>query len=78
MLILKNITRNNGIIEADYYTESSEKPGHIAVDIKTGKSIKLNLSPGDENSTAPAHALMNLRRLSTLEKLPVEKKVFWY
>jgi hypothetical protein len=45
MITLKNLKRIGDIIEADYYVVTHPEPGHISVDISSGKVVNHTLIP---------------------------------
>lgn len=78
MVLLKNIRRGEDYIEADYYVEEDPGCGHIRVRLSDGKRIQLIYAPGNEYSTAPAHAHKRLLELAEMDPLPEESTVYWY
>lgn len=78
MLVLRNITRNNNIIAADYYPENRESSGHIKVSILNKNIVLLEKAKGYEYSSAPAHAKKALLDMIDIDELPAEVTVMWY
>ena len=78
MLVLRNISKSNNTIEADFYPEDGKEYGHIKVDLLTGKYISITLAKGYENSTSPSHARRELIAMANLAELPKERMVMWY
>ncbi|MBE6537975.1 MAG: hypothetical protein E7671_00730 [Ruminococcaceae bacterium] len=81
MIILKNITKNDNIIEADYFPdiENEEINGHIKVDVATSEVISYTVAHGYENyKFILYHAQNDLLRIAHLDPLPAERKVIWY
>lgn len=78
MLVLREITKKDNIISADYYPENSIEGGHIEVDLSTEDICFLEKAKGYEYSSAPAHALNALLQMKTLETMPRERKIMWY
>lgn len=78
MIVLRNIVKENDIIEADYYPENGKTFGHIKVDLKTEEVISCIRAEGYEAGSGVAHALNALLKMSDLEEMPKEKTVMWY
>lgn len=79
MVRLRNIVKNNTIIEADLYPETCKEPGHIIVDLKSGKVKSSNLPAGYEDAFNYAtHAKQGLLELANREDIPKEYLVMWY
>lgn len=78
MVVLRNIKRNDNLIEADYFPENDNAKGHISVDTVKNEIIDLIKAKGYEHSSAPLHAKNELLKLSAVEKLPQERTVMWY
>lgn len=79
MIKLKNIERNDDIIECDIIPEDSRENGHIRIDLKK-KILKDSVLPaGYEWCTNHIqHAASKLIELSEEKELPEEKLVIWY
>ena len=75
MLILRNIKRDNGSIEADYY-DLDRKKGYMKVSLPDGEIIEHEKK--DEIDYGSSHVRHDLVRISALEHLPKERKVIWY
>ncbi len=78
MVILRNIKRTDTTMEADFYVEGEEPKGYVKISLPDGEYLEVIPSPKYTHSTAPSHAKYELLRLAKREKLPEEKKVFWY
>ncbi len=79
MVTLKNIRRNNDIIECDFYPEDSTLPGHMIVNLDSGDITSVSLPEGYENTFSyTVHAHNGLVELSKKEKLPEQWLVMWY
>ncbi|MCD7709162.1 MAG: hypothetical protein LUI02_04740 [Clostridiales bacterium] len=75
MVVLKNITKNDKFISADYFPEGKENErGFMKVDIKTGEVLEHK----EAGVMAPSHAKRELRHLATMDDPPEEKTVLWY
>lgn len=75
MVILKNITKTESEISADYYPEGKEPKGFMRMSLPDRKIME---HEGDEYSMAPSHVKSELARLADLEEPPKEKTVIWY
>lgn len=75
MVILKNISRNNNIISADYYSEGdlSEK-SFMSLNLDTEEVIE-NVGT---SFMAPAHVMEWLIGHKDLNPFPEEKILLWY
>ena len=79
MLKLKNISKNNNIISADYYPENSSEIGKICIDINSGEIMEKQLTTYDEIFPLYFdHAVSYLKNISKLDNYPKEKLVMWY
>lgn len=79
MIKLKNIKRNDNIIECDIIPEDSQENGHIRVDLMGKILMDSALPDGYEWCTNHIqHAVSKLIELSTAKELPEEKLVIWY
>lgn len=74
MTVLKNISKVDNTIEAEYYPENMDKKGFMKIDMITGKVIE-HISA---SSISASHVKRELKRLSTLENIPTEKTLIWY
>ena len=73
MVILKNITKVQNDISADYYVEGTEPKGFMRVRTSDGEIIE------HENARyGYSHVKNELLRLAKMENPPTEKTVFWY
>lgn len=81
MVRLRNIKRDEKIIEADYFPEGKEDFGHVAVDIKTKEIISVTMAKEDLEcyyDTYFGFAARRLRELIDAEELPETCLVMWY
>lgn len=78
MLVLKNLQRKNGQIEADYYPENKGSKGHLVLKISDGTVVSHEKAVGYEHSSSASHAKRALLKLANSESLPSEKIVSWY
>lgn len=79
MLKLRNLKRNQAIIESDFYPEDGKQAGHIAVNTTTGEVISKVMPKGYEDTFGyTAHAFRALLKLAENEILPSEYTVMWY
>ncbi len=78
MVILREITKSNDTIQADYYPEGDSSKGHLTVDISTGEILVHESAIGYENSTVSYHVKKALIRLASLNEIPKQKTVMWY
>ena len=79
MVRLKNIKRNNIIIECDIIPEDSVEYGHVAVNIVSGDVESYRLPKGYENRTNHVrYAKWALLEMADSSELPKEKLVMWY
>lgn len=79
MVKLKNIKRNNSIVECDIIPEDSSDSGHIVVNLDSGKLEDFFLPAGYEWCMSHVdHAKNNLIALVKEEHLSKEKLVMWY
>lgn len=73
MVVLKNISRTDVDISADYYIEGQEPKGFMRLRLTDGK-IVAHESAGYGSS----HVRNELKRLAKMDNIPAEKKVLWY
>ena len=79
MLKLKNIKRNNRVIECDIIPEDSKQKGNVVVDIASGNLREYSLPEGYEWCRNHVnHAQIELLKLSREKNMPDEKLVMWY
>ena len=90
MVILRNVQKNNGIIECDYYPETSNDPGHIVYDYINDKIIEKVYSKSDWDGDMKPYfyyASRVLERITTREcykqefvsgEFRDEYRGFWY
>lgn len=77
MVVLKNITKTKDSISANYYPEGDmNKEGFMKMSIPDKKIIEHKKAV--ECSTAPVHAMYELRRMADRENPPKEITVLWY
>ncbi len=73
MVTLKNITKTENDISADYYIEGNLAKGFIRINVLNGKVME------HENAGyGSSHAIRELERLAPLDNPPTEKTVLWY
>ena len=78
MVRLRNIKKNDYIIESDILTEDSQKLGHVIVDIKSGELKEFDLPEGYEWCTNHVnHAKDKLIEMSKQNSFPEEKLIMW-
>lgn len=77
MVRLRNIRIENGIAEADYYPEDSEKGGHIVVDLVTQEYIHRE-EVDDFGGSYPAHAKYCLIKMAETGDKAERRTVMWY
>ena len=79
MVKLKNIKKNNSLIECDILPEDSLQSGHIVVDVISAEVQEYSLPKGYEWCRNHVnHAKDKLVELSTENNIPDEKLVMWY
>lgn len=79
MVRLKNIKKNNSVVECDIIPEDSTDSGHIVVNLDSGELEDFSLPTGYEWCTNHVnHAKNKLITLVKEEYLPKEKLVMWY
>lgn len=79
MVRLKNIRKNDSIIESDIIPEDSLGCGHVMVDIQTGELKEFDLPEGYEwCRNHVSHAQNKLIELSKQDSPPNEKLIMWY
>ena len=79
MVKLKNISKNNGIISADYEPEASNECGKVALDVQTGEIVEKQLTSYDKYTQTYFHmALRTLEKIKDDEDYPNERLVMWY
>lgn len=74
MVILKNITKTNDNISADYYPEGKEPRGYMRLRIEDEKIVEHE----NVGTCAAVHVRYELKRLAKMENPPKEKTVLWY
>lgn len=73
MVVLKNISRTDVDISADYYIEGQEPKGFMRLRLTDGEIV------AHENAGyGSSHVRNELKRLAKTDNLPTEKKVLWY
>lgn len=81
MVKLKNIKRNGKIISCDYYPESTDLKGYIAVDIDKKTFIdyvESTFDGGFAPATYARYAKMRLLDIADDNPLPKETVAMWY
>ena len=79
MLHLKNIKKNENLIEADYAPECRGEYGHIKIDLSNEDNIEIVKTPMDKDSNFYiAPAIGKLYDLSEKDDIPNELKLVWY
>lgn len=80
MIKLRNIKKNNQIIECDILPENSEEYGHLVVDLaSSNKLVTYSLPTGYEWCVKHVYrALHKLVSLSKLNDIPTNAIVVWY
>ncbi len=79
MVRLKNIKREGNIISADYYPESTNERGFVAVDINTLEMVECIETSEDEVLGWYYHfTKVALIEMCNDEKPPKERTVMWY
>ena len=79
MIRLKNIKRNDSVIECDIIPEDSKRTGHAVVDIHSGSLKEYTLPAGYEWCRNHVnHAQTELLKLSKEKEIPDEKLIMWY
>lgn len=80
MIKLRNIKKNDQIIECDILPENSKEYGHLVVDLaSSNKLVSYSLPTGYEWCIKHVyHALYKLVSLSELSELPEDSMVVWY
>lgn len=74
MVILKNITKTENDISADYYPEGRKEKGFMLMDLKSEKIVAHH----NVSSFAATHVRLELKRLAKMEEPPKEKTLLWY
>ena len=74
MVILKNITKTENNISADYYPEGRAEKGFMSMSLKNEEIVEHH----NVSSFAAAHVRLELKRLAKMEEPPKEKKLLWY
>ena len=78
MIRLKNIEKNNNIIQCDIIPEDSNELGHLSIDIDTKKIIEQCLPDNYEWCKKHIqHAKDTLMQMVMNEKIEKEKLVMW-
>lgn len=74
MVILKNITKTENNISADYYPEGRSEKGFMSMNLKDEEIVEHH----NASSFAAAHVRLELKRLAKMEQPPKEKILLWY
>lgn len=78
MLQLKNIKKENDIIQANYYPEDSNECGFVKMDCISHEVIERKLTSFDSVIEAYAfHAEKALKWVADLKPIPKEQLVMW-
>lgn len=75
MVILKNITKTETEISAEYFPEGKEPKGFLKMGLPDCEIIEHNEIA---HSMAPSHVRRELVRLAKMNNPPKEKTVLWY
>lgn len=79
MLRLKNIKKNDKIIQADYYPEDTMECGFVKINSYSHEILESKLTSYDGvTKTYMSHAATALARLIDSKSLPEERVVMWY
>lgn len=80
MLLLKNIAKNKGTIEADYYPENGKVFGHIVLNALTGAVLTLSEPTNFDGlqSMYSSHAVFALKKMALEDSALKEYRVMWY
>lgn len=79
MVILKNIEKNNNIVECDIVPEDSKEIGHVSVKIDTKEIESFILPIGYEwCRNHVEHAKTALLEMMSEDVTPKEKLIMWY
>lgn len=79
MLRLKNIKKDNGLINADILVEDCTENGHIIVDVEKNKIVSSVLPEGyDWCLSHLGHARKAIIEMSKKNDFPNEKLIVWY
>lgn len=79
MVRLKNIEKNDKIIECDIVPEDSKESGHISVQIDTQRIDSFRLPTGYEWCRNHVdHAKTELLKIMSEDVIPREKLIMWY
>lgn len=79
MVKLKNLRRNNNLVECDLYIEDSTDPQHFIVDVESKEVIQFSAPkdyPHCENHVA--HARWKIIALAKQGEIPPECTIMWY
>ena len=74
MVILKNITKTENNISADYYPEGRAEKGFMSMSLKNEEIVEHH----NVSSFAAAHVRLELKRFAKMEEPPKEKTLLWY
>ena len=81
MIILKNITINNGFIECDIFPEDSKESGYIKINSKTGEIENYSLPLGFEYCVNHIHKAKDylIKHIKEFTPIPIHEKILmWY
>lgn len=74
MVVLKNITKTENNISADYYPEGRAEKGFMSMSLKDEEIVEHH----NVSSFAAVHVRLELKRLAKMEEPPKEKTLLWY
>ena len=78
MVKLKNIKKNDSVIECSIIPEDSVLEGRLSIDIQTGETVAFTLPEGYEWCLKHVeHAKQALIDLERAKELPKEKTIMW-
>ena len=79
MIRLKNIRKNNNIIECEIFPEDCKENGYLSVEIDSEEIVKYELPIGYEWCTNHiAHAERELLDMAKNNNVQKEKTIIWY
>lgn len=79
MVRLKNLKRNNDLVECDLYIEDSNDPQHFVINVETKAIVEFSAPKDYEHcENHVAHAKRKIIELASQSELPSEYAVMWY
>ena len=79
MIKLRNIKKNNNVLECDIFPEDCKDKGHLIIEINSEKVVTCELPEGYEWCTNHiAHAKYKLLEMAKDGFIPKEKLIMWY